>query len=357
VVNSSNIRPQVTYIASPIASAGYRSAKLANFIFQQPSKTGSTRNNQSVFNASPDENGLVEIVTLLELSSSNEKKEGPPPPGQIVSPSNSRDLPRSKTSRKQLLMDPSVTVSASSTPSLQQHLLDRKLRTNDSLTSATVSTTSKSHLFAKENGEKVIEGHRQKRLRKKSESRKARLLKRSETLIPSVVFVGKETAEVETPSVISRISIDSDFDEEGEEQDCNTESLSFPPPHTDGWGKENAYVCCIQTLDEDKERDDKQFSFRVSFEGREGHVDLKGDEILGFCSALIEYDDSWTFKVTMMSSGVRTSLEPQYTVETLEFLLYAMVLPTAKSCSKTRMPWQRDWLFIDDEEGESAAQM
>jgi hypothetical protein len=115
---------------------------------------------------------------------------------------------------------------------------------------------------------------------------------------------------------------------------------------------ERSPLCSIQMLDVNQVMDDTPCWFRVFFDESYDFVELKGDEIVNFCSSLLEHDDTWIFDVTLMSSGILERLEARHVVQTLEFLLSSTTLPPviSKESSKPRLPWQLDWIFDGEEE-------
>ena len=145
-------------------------------------------------------------------------------------------------------------------------------------------------------------------------------------------------------SIISGLSLYSEFDDL---EVCDTD-FSSPPPCC-GYGKDRVSVCNIQMMDDHQGvLDETPCWFRVSFRGSDDFAELEGEEVLEFCSALMEYEGTWLFDLTLMSSGVSTNLESQHVVDTLEFLLSRTAIPPTSDSLKPRFSWQQDWPFHED---------
>jgi hypothetical protein len=170
-----------------------------------------------------------------------------------------------------------------------------------------------------------------------------RILKRRETLIPSVVCPDQAYEENDDFSVISALSLYSELD--GAEN-YSDNLPSFPPNHCFHEEKRRPLICSIRVLDAHQVLDDSPCWFRVYFDGSGDFVELEGEEVLDFCSVLIEYDQSWIFDVTPLSCGVLTRVHGRHIVDTLHVFLSLTTLPEVETCVKPRMPWQTEWVFF-----------
>jgi hypothetical protein len=174
--------------------------------------------------------------------------------------------------------------------------------------------------------------------------------KRGETLLPPVTSLGRNQNQKDQLSVISEVSVYSEFDDSECRNTSDLSSSSLPPKRC--LQSERSPLCSIQMLDGNQVMDDTPCWFRVFFDESSDFVELEGDEIVNFCSSLLEHDDTWIFDVTLLSSGILERLEARHVVQTLQFLLSSTTLPPviSKEAFKPRLPWQLDWIFDDEEE-------
>ena len=117
--------------------------------------------------------------------------------------------------------------------------------------------------------------------------------------------------------------------------------------------QKNNRLCNIRVLDANELRGGMDW-FRVSFEDSTEIVELRGYDIVAFCSAMVEYDDTWSFDVKMDSSGLMVRLQSTDIVQHLDSILKWPGQCLTAWRAPPRRQWQMDWDFV---EGEDEAQV
>jgi len=219
-----------------------------------------------------------------------------------------------------------------------------------------------------------------------------------------VVDVAPDTTDDDLSVITDASSIDGDEEEEYDNDDVLMEDVTTTTESTTSASvmyessstpecQNPAPVCCILVMDDEHNDDDQDntdwihtgldavplLCFRVSFDGGNNHsiqdnnfdhVELQGDELLDYASALWKNDQTWMFVVTFQSSGITTCLQAIDLVTTLRWIMVGSTSRTTRAAPMTtrgpplvdttttrptdmnhahdcRRPWQRGWNFGD----------